>query len=52
MSDAAKRRVEAIGNQLAGSAVPAIFKVAPSGPRVADKVVIITGMYLHRVDCR
>lgn len=44
MSDAAKRRVEAIGNQLSGSSIPAVFKVAPTGPRVADKVVIITGM--------
>ncbi|KAL2131903.1 hypothetical protein VTI74DRAFT_4459 [Chaetomium olivicolor] len=46
MSDSAKRRVQAIGNQLASpaeSSIPAIFKVAPSGPRVADKVVIITG---------
>ncbi|EAQ86796.1 hypothetical protein CHGG_08049 [Chaetomium globosum CBS 148.51] len=43
MSDAAKRRVEAIGNQLSGSSIPAVFKVAPTGPRVADKVVIITG---------
>ncbi|KAK4245337.1 hypothetical protein C7999DRAFT_16477 [Corynascus novoguineensis] len=43
MSDTAKRRVEAIGNQLTGSSIPAIFKVAPSGPRVADKVVIVTG---------
>ncbi|KAK4157677.1 hypothetical protein C8A00DRAFT_11493 [Chaetomidium leptoderma] len=43
MSDAAKRRVQAIGDQLAGSSIPVIFKVAPTGPRVADKVVIITG---------
>ncbi|SPQ20388.1 10913223-c865-4b09-9304-f89bd8a4cb13 [Thermothielavioides terrestris] len=43
MSDSAKRRVQAIGNQLADSSIPAVFKVAPSGPRVAGKVVIITG---------
>ncbi|KAK3297809.1 uncharacterized protein B0H64DRAFT_131983 [Chaetomium fimeti] len=43
MSDAAKRRVQAIGDQLTGSSIPAVFKVAPAGPRVADKVVIITG---------
>ncbi|KAJ4306784.1 hypothetical protein N0V88_000151 [Collariella sp. IMI 366227] len=46
MSESAKRRVQALGNQLASpaeSSIPAIFKVAPSGPRVADKVIIITG---------
>jgi hypothetical protein len=47
MSDAAKRRVGAIANQLAppseGSTIPPILKVAPAGPRVAGKVVIITG---------
>ncbi|KAL2175375.1 uncharacterized protein P884DRAFT_228534 [Thermothelomyces heterothallicus CBS 202.75] len=43
MSDRAKRRVEAIGNQLSGSSIPAIHKVAASGPRVAGKVVIVTG---------
>jgi hypothetical protein len=44
MSESAKRRVQAIGNQLAAGSVPAIFKVAPLGPRVADKVIIITGI--------
>ncbi|KAK3386902.1 hypothetical protein B0H63DRAFT_142043 [Podospora didyma] len=48
MSESAKRRVEAIGNQLApssGSGLPAIKKIAPdsNGPRVAGKVIIITG---------
>ncbi|KAK3304144.1 uncharacterized protein B0T15DRAFT_231426 [Chaetomium strumarium] len=44
MSDSAQRRVQAIGDQLAGeTSIPPIFKVAPSGPRVAGKVVIITG---------
>lgn len=46
MSESAKRRVQAIGNQLApGSSIPSIAKVAPAGPRVAGKVVIITGRY-------
>lgn len=44
MSESAKRRVQAIGDQLAGGSIPAIHRVAPSGPRVADKVVIITGI--------
>ncbi|KAK0634578.1 hypothetical protein B0T17DRAFT_484929 [Bombardia bombarda] len=50
MSESAKRRVQAIGNQLApssspSSSIPAIAKVAPdsNGPRVGGKVVIITG---------
>ncbi|KAL2020550.1 hypothetical protein VTK56DRAFT_8350 [Thermocarpiscus australiensis] len=49
MSDSANRRLRAIGNQLTpgpeGSSLPAIARVAPSssGPRVAGKVVIITG---------
>ncbi|KAK4141176.1 uncharacterized protein C8A04DRAFT_14307 [Dichotomopilus funicola] len=44
MSDSATRRVQAIGSQIAGSgSVPPLTKVAPSGPRVAGKVVIITG---------
>ncbi|KAG7285398.1 hypothetical protein NEMBOFW57_010025 [Staphylotrichum longicolle] len=43
MSESAKRRVQAIGDQLAGSAIPPIHRVAATGPRVADKVVIITG---------
>ncbi|KAK4120906.1 NAD(P)-binding protein [Parathielavia appendiculata] len=44
MSETAKRRVQAIGNQLAGSSsIPTIVKVAPAGPRVAGKVIIITG---------
>ncbi|KAK4101101.1 NAD(P)-binding protein [Parathielavia hyrcaniae] len=44
-SETAKRRVQAIGDQLAGSgsSIPTIVKVARAGPRVADKVVIITG---------
>jgi hypothetical protein len=46
MSDSAARRLQAVGNQLAaGSAIPPVTRVAPSGPRVAGKVVIITGMY-------
>ncbi len=44
MSESAKRRVQAIGDQLAGGSVPPLTKVAPSGPRVAGKVVIITGI--------
>ena len=59
MSDSAKRRVQALGKQLAppstpGSeatfdGIPLIKKVAPdsNGPRVAGKVVIITGKYLE-----
>ncbi|GAB1313455.1 hypothetical protein MFIFM68171_03665 [Madurella fahalii] len=44
MSESAKRRVQAISNQLApGSSIPSIAKIAPAGPRVAGKVVIITG---------
>ncbi|KAK4212256.1 hypothetical protein QBC37DRAFT_425327 [Rhypophila decipiens] len=38
----ASERVKAISNQLAPS-LPPIVKVAPDGPRVAGKVVIITG---------
>ncbi len=46
MSDSAARRLQAVGNQLAaGSAIPPVTRVAASGPRVADKVVIITGIY-------
>lgn len=48
MAEAAKRRVRAIGNQLApGGSIPSIAKVAPAGPRVAGKVVIITGIVRH-----
>ncbi|KAK1772340.1 hypothetical protein QBC33DRAFT_574961 [Phialemonium atrogriseum] len=52
MSDSAKRRLEAIGNQLSPAGtnssfegIPLIKKVAPdsNGPRVQGKVVIITG---------
>ncbi|KAL2265305.1 hypothetical protein VTJ83DRAFT_6405 [Remersonia thermophila] len=44
MSDQAQRRLQAVGNQLAGSgSIPPIHKVAQGGPRVAGKVVIITG---------
>ncbi|KAL2263873.1 hypothetical protein VTK26DRAFT_4669 [Humicola hyalothermophila] len=43
MSDTARRRVQAIGNQLSPKTLPSIVKLAPSGPRVAGKVVIITG---------
>jgi NAD(P)-dependent dehydrogenase (short-subunit alcohol dehydrogenase family) len=55
MSDSAQRRIQAIGQQLAGnssslgsspsSGLPPIVKVAPgsSAPRVQGKVVIITG---------
>jgi NAD(P)-dependent dehydrogenase (short-subunit alcohol dehydrogenase family) len=55
MSDSAQRRIQAIGQQLAGSSdnttsttsssLPPIAKVAPgsSAPRVQGKVVIITG---------
>ena len=48
MSETAKRRIAAIGRELGASSgtIPPIIKVAPesNGPRVAGKVVIITGM--------
>ncbi|KAI2642323.1 hypothetical protein GGS21DRAFT_300416 [Xylaria nigripes] len=48
MSETAKRRIAALGNQLSTSgsgAIPAIKKIAgaSNGPRVQGKVVIITG---------
>lgn len=46
MPDSAKNRIKAVGQQLApGDSLPAIAKVAgsSSGPRVQDKVIIITG---------
>lgn len=52
MSDSANRRVQAIGNHLAGGSIPAISKVAPSGPRVGGKVVIITGTLIHLLEHR
>lgn len=47
----ASQRVKAISSQLAApaagtSGLPPIIKVAPDGPRVGGKVVIITGMCL------
>ena len=51
MADAARRRLQAIGSQLAasGSELPAITQVAPgtNSPRAAGKVIIITGMSTH-----
>ncbi len=46
MSDAAKRRLAALGQQLSpNSSIPPITKIAgaSTGPRVEGKVVIITG---------
>ncbi|KAL2759634.1 hypothetical protein ACRALDRAFT_1079330 [Sodiomyces alcalophilus JCM 7366] len=44
MADKAKQRIEALGKQL-DHGIPAIVKVAGSsnGPRVQDKVIIVTG---------
>jgi len=43
MSDSAQRRVQAISNQLKPGELPPVHRVAAKGPRVAGKVVIITG---------
>ncbi len=46
MADKAQQRIKALGQQLNGSGLPPINKVAAgsSTPRVQGKVIIITGM--------
>lgn len=46
MADKAQQRIQALGNQLSGTGLPPINKVAPGSStlRVQGKVIIITGM--------